>query len=135
LAMKILRAFGFHLLASLAVLIFVLVVGIGGGTMGPEVFLMYGIFVAFAFPLWLLAFLPLFIWAAPESKFWRWYVALPLGTVLGFLAGLLEFRVPVDLLGGFEFGVLRSAPAIFGFALFLFGAVSKIRSNDESLSN
>jgi len=134
MGMKVVLPVVYLLLACFIGLIFMSWGIYRGDTVQISPILIYGFVVVYAFPLWLFAFLPLFICVAPKSLLWRWYVAPPLGAVLGFVAGLIAFGAHFDTSD--NVGVRISiTPTIIGFLLFLFGTVSKIRSNDESLSS
>ena len=132
--MKFIRAIAGLLLACLIGQIF-MIWGIQRGDAVQVSFIwIYGFIVVYASPFWLFIFLPLYVWAAPGSLPWKWYVAPPLGMLIGFLAGLMVFGAHFDAADAIERRI-SLVPAVIGFSLFLFGSISKIRSNGGFLSN
>ena len=91
---------------------------------------LYVFIVACTAPSWLFTFLPLYLISNSKSLFWRWYIAPPIGALIGLVSGFIMFApTQYDL---YDFPRQNMTPLVIGFTTFLFGTIRNPSRIDAS---
>ena len=81
--------------------------------------------LAYALPVWLVTFVPLYLIFPCKTVLWRWYICSPLGAVLGFLGSLVLLGGKLSSLTSGSDMAANWIPIVVGAATFAIGGFFK----------